>query len=89
MIHLRYIQAHKGHTGNEVADSLAKRATTHPHWYFPAPIPKSEYKTLINQKIESLWTERWPTFGLSQIYIWFPWPDHHISKKLLLPFYFY
>ena len=43
----------------------------------------ASFKAQVTSQVEKLWQERWPTYKLSQTYIWFPWPDRKLANRLL------
>ena len=82
---LRYVKAHCGHEGNEMADRLAKLAVSQPTPYQGPllPLSKSHYKAYINEAIYQLWTTRWKNYPACQTKCWFPDISPAKSKFLL------
>ena len=84
-VHLRWVKAHVGIQGNEVADFLAKRGTSlgdgPSNEILPAHAKqKFEIKSYFNKK----WSEAWNAYKEArQTKIWFPIPDIKKSQQLL------
>ena len=77
IIHLRWIKAHVGHLGNEMADSMAKRGAENVDNLPITNIPASYayVKRTVNNKLEELWSEEWSsTQDMKQSKYWFPKP---------------
>ena len=84
-IHLRWVKAHVGTHGNEIADSLAKKGSA----LRDGPsdellIPRAKQKYEINDYFHSKWSKAWNLYDQArQTKIWFPKPDQKKSLKLL------
>ena len=84
-IHLRWVKAHVGIHGNEIADFLAKKGsslgdgpTNELH------IPKTKQKCELNDHFHSKWSKAWKLYDQArQTKIWFPKPDLKKSTQLL------
>ena len=72
---IRWVKAHVGHYGNEIADELAKQGT-HEVQEGPEPflpVSDSYHKDLIRRALESEWTKRWQSRkDCRQTKHWFP-----------------
>ena len=77
---LRWVKAHKGHEGNEKADTLAKAGTVTQDICDGAPhIPESMVKMRFKNKFQCLWQEYWTNRpDCRQTKQWLP----RISKKI-------
>lgn len=82
---LRYVQAHSGWVGNEMADYQAKLAVRQPRPYLSPLIPlaKSHYNRYITHALTNLWTQRWQDHPDCQTKAWFPAPSPAKSKYIL------
>ena len=84
-IHLRWVKAHVGIHGNEIADFLAKKGSS----LGEGPtdqllIPKAKQKRQINEYFHSKWSKAWKSYAQArQTKIWFPKPDPKKSLQLL------
>ena len=84
-IHLRWVKAHVGIHGNEIADFLAKKGSS----LGDGPtdeilIPKAKQKLEINDYFQSKWSKAWKFYDQArQTKIWFPKPDQKKSLQLL------
>ena len=84
-IHLRWVKAHVGIHGNEIADFLAKKGSS----LGEGPtdqlkIPKAKQKCEINDYFHSKWSNAWKCYSQArQTKIWFPKPDYKKSHQLL------
>ena len=84
-IHLRWVKAHVGIHGNEIADFLAKKGSS----LGDGPtdeilIPKAKQKFEINDYFQSKWSKAWKFYDQArQTKIWFPKPDQKKSLQLL------
>ena len=83
---IRWIQGHKGHHGNELADRLAKAASDllveGPGPFLP--LPKSEIKSLARQLTMEKWKAKWLNSDhCRQSKIFFPEPNPKLSRELL------
>ncbi|MCF6239054.1 MAG: hypothetical protein L3J79_09665 [Candidatus Marinimicrobia bacterium] len=81
---LRWIRAHSGHEGNEVADSLAKEGATACTDPPPMPAPYALFRQEVKDKMVGVWAEKWKSEDLGrQTKIWFPTPAPNLTKNLL------
>ena len=80
---IKWIKAHFDHSGNEMADSLAKLGTeSNVVESIPPPISYANFK--IKEHIKNLWSSRWTdSTACRQTKIWFPAPDEKLSKHLI------
>ena len=84
-IHLRWVKAHVGTHGNEIADFLAKRGST----IGDGPsnellTPKAKQSIEINNHFMKKWTKAWKSYDQArQTKIWFPIPNPKKSYQLL------
>ena len=71
---IRYVKAHSGYVGNELADSQAKYATTQPLPYNKplVALSKASFKQHINEAIRNEWAKRWAESPVKQTKCWFP-----------------
>ena len=69
-IKLCWIRGHSGIDGNEVADQLAKQATTIRPTSPAMPLPLSEVKCIIKKHANKLWNEWWRLRRTSWAYNW-------------------
>ena len=84
-LYLRYVKAHVGNVGNEMADKAAKLASSRPT-PFTRPltfIPLCSYRTSIHYALLRLWNARWHRSTVSQTKIWFPVVSPRRSRYLL------
>ena len=85
-IALRWIKGHADHTGNELADHLAKKGSemkcdsVHPI----VPVPLSLIKEYIKKHFLMKWQTRWSEEGPRQSKIFYPTIDGRKLKKLSL-----
>ena len=83
-VQLKWVKAHVGHTGNELADQLAKSGTTNVQNRVEAPPPKSWAKGKITTAAYKAWNLRWAnTLGCRQTKIWFPKLNRNKSNFIL------
>ena len=84
-VYLRYVKAHAGHVGNEMADKAAKLASSRPTPYTRplTYIPHSFYKSVLKASLYQAWDTRWQRSTLSQTRVWFPHLAPNKSKVLL------
>ena len=84
---LKWIKAHVGHFGNEMADHAARRGTEVPLDYdeFPPPAPPLSYiKSRIREGLRQEWNTRWQNLTTCrQTKLWFPSLDLSKSKQLM------
>ena len=84
-VHLRWVKAHVGIGGNEVADFLAKRGSSLREG--PSDevlIPKVNQRLEIEKYFHKKWTAEWASYKEArQTKIWFPKPDYKKSHLLL------
>ena len=83
---IRWIKGHAGHYGNELADMLAKQASSQqsegPEPFLP--LPTCAVKALAKQFTLEKWAARWEDSSICrQTKIFFPHPNSKISKGLL------
>ena len=84
-IHIRWVKAHVGIHGNEIADFLAKKGSSlgdGPTNILPTP--KVKQKNEINDYFHKKWSKAWKSYKEArQTKIWFPIPDKKKSLQLL------
>ena len=68
-----WVRAHKGNTGNERADALAKAGAALPDVTSSAHIPRKAVKALVNSKLRECWNEQWQKY------------PHARQSKIFLP----
>ena len=84
-IHLRWVKAHVGIHGNEVADFLAKKGSS----LGEGPTnelftPQVKQRSEINNYFHKKWSKAWKSYDQArQTKIWFPIPDSKKSSQLL------
>jgi len=85
-IKLRWVKAHVGHIGNELADNLAKagaledKPAENDSPLVPGVIIKHEIRGGINQ----LWTQEWQARkDCHQTKLWFSGPNKNLSEKII------
>ena len=84
-IHLRWVKAHVGIPGNEIADFLAKRGSQ----ICDGPsnellTPNAKQSNEINDYFVNKWAKAWKSYDQArQTKIWFPIPDPKKSLQLL------
>ena len=85
-IKLRWVKAHVGHPGNEIADQLAKQGSSDPATVAEPNIllPSSSWKLVLREIIEKLWSKRFKSMPeCRQTKLWTKTPDLNRSKALL------
>ena len=84
-IHLRWVKAHVGIHGNEIADYLAKKGTLLGEGPTDELLtPKVNQKREIAKYFNKQWAKAWETYAQArQTKIWFPKPDPKKSHQLL------
>ena len=86
-ITVRWVRAHVGHFGNELADGLAKEGSKLP-LIGPdpfVPLPMAKTKEIVRNTISELWKERWnKRKDARQTGIFFPTPNPKASLELSL-----
>ena len=85
-VNIRWIEGHAGHYGNELADLLAKEASSQiqegPEPFLP--LPTCVVKSMARERTMARWTARWEaSTTCRQTKIFFPQPNRKISKDLL------
>ena len=84
-VHLRWVKAHVGIPGNEIADFLAKKGSSIGHGHSEELlVPKANQKREIFNYFKLKWSKAWNLYKEArQTKIWFPKPDPKKSFKLL------
>jgi ribonuclease HI len=84
-VSLRWIKSHIGYTGNEIADKLAKEATTLENIMTDKPfIAKRILRNDIKNIIDAEWNSIWNALpSCRQTKLWFPNIDRKKSEKIL------
>ena len=84
-IHLRWVKAHVGIHGNEVADSLAKKGSSLGEGPTNEILtPQVKQKSGINDYFHKKWSKAWKSYEEArQTKIWFPIPNSKKSSLLL------
>ena len=82
---LRWVKAHAGHKGNELADELAKEGTEQAQICENAPkIPESMVKMRFRLKFDTLWQQEWTVrTDCRQTKQWFPLLDKSRAFMIL------
>ena len=83
---LRWVRAHVGHLGNEIADELAKRGTQEieegPEPFLP--VPDSFHKDCVRKALAKEWSKKWnERKDCRQTKIWFPEVHRRRSEDIL------
>ena len=84
-IHLRWVKAHVGIPGNEIADFLAKRGTSLGNGTIDdLPTPQIKQRNEINNFFYNKWTKAWKFYEQArQTKIWFPTSNIKKTSQLL------
>ena len=84
-VHLRWVKAHVGIPGNEVADFLAKRGTSLGEGPSNELLPSlAKQKVEIKTYFQQIWSKAWNAYQEArQTKIWFPIPDIKKSLEVL------
>ena len=84
-IHLRWVKAHVGIHGNEVADSLAKKGSSLGEGPTNELLtPQVKQRSGINDYFHKKWSKAWKSYKEArQTKIWFPIPNSKKSSLLL------
>ena len=84
-VHLRWVKAHVGIHGNEVADFLAKKGSTLGEGPSNELLtPQTKQKCGINEYFNKKWLNAWQSYGEArQTKIWFPQPNAKKTSNLL------
>ena len=84
-VHLRWVKAHVGIHGNEVADFLAKKGSSLGEGPTNELLtPQSKQRCVINDYFHKKWTTAWQSYDAArQTKIWFPKPNSKKSSLLL------
>ena len=84
-IHLKWVKAHVGTQGNEIADFLAKKGSSLGDGITnELLVPKAQQNLEINEYFDSKWSKAWKFYDQArQTKIWFPKPDLKKSIQLL------
>jgi ribonuclease HI len=84
LVSLRWIRAHDGTPGNELADRLARRGAALGGVAQVVPYPHSYIRRHIDAYITDMWNQRWMSLrSCRQSHIWYPHPDFSLSRKIL------
>ena len=84
-VHIRWVKAHIGIHGNEIADFLAKRGSSLGDGPTDELLaPKAKQKNAINEYFHGKWSKAWKGYNQArQTKIWFPEPNYKKSVQLL------
>ena len=84
-VHLRWVKAHVGIHGNEIADFLAKKGSSLQNGPMDQLlIPRAKQKTEISNYFQTKWCKAWKSYEQArQTKIWFPKPNLKKSQQLL------
>ena len=83
-VELKWVKGHAGHSGNELADYLAKTGTTNELEKVDLPPPKCIAMTKISSAMYKVWNDRWiSSQGCRQTKIFFPTLNRVKSKTLI------
>jgi ribonuclease HI len=84
-VRLRWIKAHVGYQGNELADELAKAGALDPSLQIDVTPPSTNsIKRLIAEGFERIWNDKWKArTDCRQTKQWFPTTNKKISNKIL------
>ena len=84
-VHIRWVKAHVGIRGNEIADYLAKRGSSLEDGPTNELLtPKVNQKNQIDIYFQNKWSKAWKAYDQArQTKIWFPKPDCKKSTQLL------
>ena len=86
-VSLRYIKAHVGHAGNELADDMVKEGAANVdnvHGPDPLlPVSDAYSKKFLADALNDYWTTQWQARSdCRQTKIWFPTPNTRVSANL-------